>query len=234
MAESAPTRPARPTRRGAAPSREAAKEETREALLLAGLAEFAEKGLDAPSLDAICARAGYTRGAFYVHFKDRDDFLVAAMERVLGPFLDAVIAGGGAPQDVERTIERFVELVQTLHAAGGAPILPVAPAAAPSELPAQGLVQFHRLLEACARSTRLRARLVGLLRGAIERVAGTAKAGQEAGSVRPDVDADALAALLVALALGVITALEIGVPLDLATMRNALLACVAAGAARRA
>jgi len=226
--------PARPPRRSAAPSREAAKEETREALLLAGLAEFAEKGLDAPSLDAICARAGYTRGAFYVHFKDRDDFLVAAMERVLGPFLDAVIATGRAPQDVARTVQRFVDLVHTVHGAGGAPILPVAAAGAPAELPAAGLVQLHRLLEACARSPRLRARLVRLLRGAIERVARTAKAGQDAGSVRADVDANAVASLLVALALGVITALEIGVPLDLATMRDALLACVAGGVARRA
>ena len=53
------------------------KRETRAALLDAGLAEFAAHGLDTPSLDAICARAGFTRGAFYVHFKDREDFVVA-------------------------------------------------------------------------------------------------------------------------------------------------------------
>ena len=59
---------AEPTRR-----RRETKQETREALISAALAEFAEHGFDAPSLDAICARAGYTRGAFYVHFRDRSD-----------------------------------------------------------------------------------------------------------------------------------------------------------------
>ena len=68
------------------------KRETRAALLDAGLAEFAAHGLDTPSLDAICARAGFTRGAFYVHFRDREDFVVAVMERELATFLDVMIA----------------------------------------------------------------------------------------------------------------------------------------------
>ena len=50
--------------------RDAAKKETRSALIRAALKLFHEEGFDGPSLDAICARAGYTRGAFYVHFKD--------------------------------------------------------------------------------------------------------------------------------------------------------------------
>src|SRR5688500_7521180 len=74
--------------------REQAKAETREALTMAALAEFAEHGLDTPSLDAICARAGYTRGAFYVHFKDRDDLIAAVMEHVTSAFIDAMIATG--------------------------------------------------------------------------------------------------------------------------------------------
>jgi AcrR family transcriptional regulator len=45
--------------------RELAKQETREAVIRAGMAAFTEEGVDLPSLDAICARAGFTRGAFY-------------------------------------------------------------------------------------------------------------------------------------------------------------------------
>ena len=74
--------------------REATKLETREALVSAGLAEFAEHGLDTPSLDAICARAGFTRGAFYVHFRGREDFLDAVMKRVGARVLDSVLGGG--------------------------------------------------------------------------------------------------------------------------------------------
>src|SRR5262245_54025434 len=69
-------------------AREQAKAETREALIMAAFEEFGAHGLEAPSLDAICARAGYTRGAFYVHFKDRDELIAAVMERVLKRFMD--------------------------------------------------------------------------------------------------------------------------------------------------
>src|SRR5215212_2654399 len=72
-------------------TREQAKAETREALIMAALDEFAAHGLEAPSLDAICARAGYTRGAFYVHFKDRGDLLIAVVEHALTHFMDSVI-----------------------------------------------------------------------------------------------------------------------------------------------
>src|SRR5258708_36557590 len=61
--------------------RELAKLRTRDAIVDAALEVFSAEGLDTPSLDAICARAGCTRGAFYVHFKDRDDLVAAAMER---------------------------------------------------------------------------------------------------------------------------------------------------------
>src|SRR5512138_9274 len=97
----------RPQRR----SRAETKEATRQALLIAGLAELVEHGLDAPSLDAICARAGYTRGAFYVHFRDRTDLLVAVVEHAMSGFIDAVIASGDEGHDLEHTIDRFAAAV---------------------------------------------------------------------------------------------------------------------------
>jgi TetR/AcrR family transcriptional regulator, transcriptional repressor for nem operon len=94
------------------------KQKTRAALLRAALELFAEQGLDLPSLDAICDRAGFTRGAFYVHFRDRDDLLVAAMDKVGEAFLASVFeqaaeasrepvdrppkAAGASPADAKR------------------------------------------------------------------------------------------------------------------------------------
>jgi AcrR family transcriptional regulator len=186
--------------------REAAKRETREALLRAGIAEFAEKGLAGPSLDAICARAGFTRGAFYVHFRDRDDFISAVMERVLGHFLDAIIASGDAAHDLEETVARFVG------------------ALGEGALGVGGGFQFQRLLEACARSPEVRGRFTALLEGATRRVARAAAEGQRSGSVRRDVDPGAVGSVLVALALGAVAALEVGLHLDTAAGRDALLA----------
>jgi AcrR family transcriptional regulator len=197
--------------------REAGKEETREALLLAGLAEFSERGLDAPSLDSICARAGYTRGAFYVHFRDREEFVVAAMERVLGPFLDAVVARGEEAHDLVRTIERFVAAL-----AGMAQLVaPPHTEAPPKVLP------LHRLLDACERSARLAERFRWIVREAMTRVEKSARRGQGEGEVRGDVDPGPLGAVLVSLALGAIVALELGIPLDLQAAGKSVLALIA-------
>lgn len=200
--------------------RERAKAETRAALIDAALAEFAGRGLDAPSLDAICARAGYTRGAFYVHFRDREDLVAAVMERALGAFLDAIIATGEAAHDLERTVRRFEEAVAGIaQLRGGTRALP--------GLPLPGAVPFHRILEACARSIPIRQRFVGLLREAGERVAKTASVGQDAGSVRDDVPAEALGVVLVTLALGFVASVEVGLPFDAAAARAAVLALLA-------
>jgi len=107
---------------------------TRTALIDAALGEFAEHGFDVPSLDAICARAGYTRGAFYVHFRDRAELMSAVVEQVMGLFLETIVAHGDAASDLSRTIERFADaVVQTLEAPrrGVAPAIPLPPLALP-------------------------------------------------------------------------------------------------------
>jgi AcrR family transcriptional regulator len=198
--------------------RNAAKDETRRALIAAGLVEFAEHGVDLPSLDAICSRAGYTRGAFYVHFRDRDDFVVAVMDHVIGTFLDAIIATGDEAHDLEHTIERFAE------AAGAALAARHDDAASPREsgmLPFALGFAFHRLLEGVWRSVALRGRFVHLVREGMARVAAATGRGQKAGTVRRDVDAEDIAFVLAALAIGVITAIETGVPFDVARVRSA-------------
>jgi AcrR family transcriptional regulator len=196
--------------------REAGKEETREALLLAGLAEFSERGLDAPSLDSICARAGFTRGAFYVHFRDREEFLVAAMERVLGPFLDAVVARGEEAHDLARTIERFVAAVTGM-----------AQLVAPDASLSPRILPLHRLLDACERSARLAERFRRIVREATTRVERSTRRGQGEGEVRSDVDPGQLGAVLVSLALGAIVAVELGIALDLQAAGKTVLALIA-------
>jgi TetR/AcrR family transcriptional repressor of nem operon len=186
-----PDRPSGKPRR----SRDDAKRETREALILAGVSAFSEEGLDAPSLDSICARAGYTRGAFYVHFKDRDDFLIAVMSTALEGFIDAIIATGDAALDLQKTIDTFVGAVQ----AGAFPI--------------KSGVQFHQFMAACARSPDVRERYVDVLHRGALRVATAVQEGQGAGTVRTDVEAKSIAMLLVAIVLGVQAAIEVNFPL---------------------
>lgn len=209
------------------------KRETRLALLAAALAEFGEHGLDAPSLDAICARAGYTRGAFYVHFRDRADLVVAVVEYAISTFIDAVIASGDEAHDLERTVARFAEAMvrstggtprPRLHAArargGSAPALPL-PAGVP----------FARLLEGVTRDARLRASFTSLLVGAMARLRAVTVRAQEARSARRDIDAGHVGTLLVLLALGMLVARDFDITLQPARLRATVLRLLGTGAA---
>jgi AcrR family transcriptional regulator len=176
--------------------RDATKQETRDALIRAGAELFAKQGLDAPSLDALCAHAGFTRGAFYVHFKDREELIAAVMESATASFLEAIMAARGAELDLSGILAAFAEAVS-----GGT-------------FDALGAVPLHQFLAACARSGTLRRRYVKLIEATRERLAESVRAAQRAGRVRDDVDAFLTAGLLMAIGLGVGTILELKVPFD--------------------
>ena len=57
------------------------REATRQRILDAAREEFAERGVIGGSVEDICERAGFTRGAFYSNFTDKDDVLDALVER---------------------------------------------------------------------------------------------------------------------------------------------------------
>lgn len=178
-------------------ARDAAKEETRQRLIAAAIDLFAEQGLTGPSLDAIAARAGFTRGAFYVHFDTRDDLIAAAMAQVINSFMDLVIASGDAGLDLDRTIDLFVTAVAT------------------GTFPFRDSIRSHQFYEACMRSEKLRAEYVRVVRSGMTRVAAVVRQGQSAGAVRPDVAPDNLAAILVAIVVGLQPLKEVDVPFDL-------------------
>jgi AcrR family transcriptional regulator len=186
-------------------AREEAKQETREALLRAGLELFAEQGLDVPSLDALCARAGYTRGAFYVHFADREAFIVAVMEAATSRFVDAVLSGRGSSSTLAETVASFAASVE-----GGA-------------FPVFGDVPVHQFLTACARSDALRERYAALMLAVRARLTEATRDDQRRGAVRSDLAPELVAGLLLAVALGVGTMSSLGVPFDAAAHAEALL-----------
>jgi AcrR family transcriptional regulator len=207
----------RPLKKKRPRSRVASMQRTREALIQAGIELFAARGLDAPSLDEICDRAGYTRGAFYVHFADRDDFVVDVMAEVGARFLDAVIAGAAAEADGEgglaETARRFVGAFET----GGYPLMV-----------AHG-VRPHQLMQACARSAKIRERYVELVRAGIARLGRVVHVDQAKRRVRTDVEYEEIAQILVTLIAGAQTLWDIGVDVDLPRISKAVLRMLSYG-----
>jgi TetR/AcrR family transcriptional repressor of nem operon len=197
-------------------ARELAKQETREALIGAMLALIPEHGLDA-SLDDICDRAGFTRGAFYVHFRDRDELLAAAMERVGRAVLDALIGATSQEEDLAAIVERFLAAL----ASGAYP------------LTRAGGVRPYQLLDACARSPAVRAQYGALVTESVERLTERARAGQRRRTVRSDVRAEDIALLSVAIVIGVQTLIDLAVPIDVARGASAWLGLIGAGGRAR-
>ena len=202
--------------------RAASKRETRDALIAAALAEFAEHGLDAPSLDAICARAGFTRGAFYVHFRDREDLMVAVLDTAIGGFLDAMIASGGEGDDLARTVDRFAGIVNLLNKSprGESPT---------SETSLLVPVHLAQALDGARRSKRLRKAILAALERASRRLEEVSLRGQEGSAVRQDVEARHVGVLLLSLAFGVLVLRDTGLAIDPPGLRRTLLRLVSAG-----
>lgn len=76
---------------------------TREALVDAAAEAFAARGFHGASVEDITARAGYTRGAFYSNFADKEDLLLAVLDRQdardvaeVGPLVE----GASSPGDL--------------------------------------------------------------------------------------------------------------------------------------
>ncbi|MEZ3159241.1 helix-turn-helix domain-containing protein [Microbacterium sp. BWT-B31] len=68
------------------------RESTRRRLLDAAALVFAEVGLDAASVEAICERAGFTRGAFYSNFESKDELFLELAAQVARDRVEAVRA----------------------------------------------------------------------------------------------------------------------------------------------
>lgn len=59
----------------------ARRQQTRERLLDAAVEVFAEDGLQGAAVETICARAGFTRGAFYSNFSSKEQLFLVLLER---------------------------------------------------------------------------------------------------------------------------------------------------------
>src|SRR6201987_1228228 len=56
------------------------RDATRDKLFEAAARVFEEQGINAASIEAIAAAAGFTRGAFYSNFKSKDELIFAMLE----------------------------------------------------------------------------------------------------------------------------------------------------------
>lgn len=182
--------------------------ETRAALVEAARESFAADGFDAPSLDAICRRAGLTRGAFYGHFRDREELIEAVQARESEAFLQSVM-GAAAEPDLAGIVERFVDVFRRRRRGD-------------EDTPGQAM-PIHRSLWAAQRNPGVRADMVraGLVGRAslIE----AADRYREAGHLDPRIGSEELADFLLVLSFGVMVIEDLDITIDLSERSRRLL-----------
>ncbi|MEU7023032.1 TetR family transcriptional regulator [Streptomyces sp. NPDC046203] len=84
---------------------------TRAALLRAALETFAEHGFHAVSIEQICERAGFTRGAYYSNFASKEELFLALFDEHGARVVERLAAAVDALAPEECTLERLAELV---------------------------------------------------------------------------------------------------------------------------
>lgn len=96
------------------PAEEVARNQ-RERLFAALVAVVAEKGYEATRVEDLLELSGVSRSAFYAHFKDKEECLLAALHEFVGPTVGGIFGeGGGPPPDELRAreaFEAFIELI---------------------------------------------------------------------------------------------------------------------------
>jgi len=179
--------------------------ETRQSLIEAARHEFALHGLDKPSLDSICERAGFTRGAFYVHFRSRRELIAVVVTEPFQSVLVEIAAGptlAHAAETARRTVAEWN-------------------ASSPGQ---DGPLPIALFLEAARRDREVCDSIALSIREVIESLDAMARANGQSVAER---NGGSVGSLIGATGLGAAVMVSLGVPLDsmrLFTLLDTLLA----------
>jgi AcrR family transcriptional regulator len=90
------------------------REETREKLLRAAYSVFATHGYDRATVDEIVREAGFSKGAFYVHFESKEDLFWAMLEGRIEYLQDTMRQALDTTQSVAENHRRILQAIFAL------------------------------------------------------------------------------------------------------------------------
>lgn len=157
-------------------------ERTRARLVDVAARVFAERGYVATTFGELIEAAGVSKGAFYFHYRSKEQLALAVLEQVKGRHLDAVRA----------------RVAQAPGGVGSLRAMADALVALTDDEPAGSLALAHELASSLAASPEVRAEAAAVTRRWLDLVAEVVSDAQRAGAVRADVDPQLLARVLFA------------------------------------
>jgi AcrR family transcriptional regulator len=81
---------------------------TRNRLLQAALAVFAEVGTDAATIEMITQRADLGKGTFYRHFADKGEIIGTLIEQCVDELVEAISQAAGRPHSLQEALDALV------------------------------------------------------------------------------------------------------------------------------
>jgi AcrR family transcriptional regulator len=146
---------------------------------------FARFGYQGASIDRIARHAGVTKGALYYHFRDKEELLFEAVGDRVGEFERLVLAEVGPSTSTMAALKGVIDAC-FFHAT----------------------MSNHRrfiitlMIEALDTNPQLSAKFQRILRRMRAFLADVVRRGQEAGTVRREIDAEQVAALIAGAIMG--------------------------------
>jgi AcrR family transcriptional regulator len=165
---------------------------TRSRLLEAGFEEVYEHGFRSASIDAILARAGVTKGALYHHFPNKKALGYALIDEIIGNFM---------AERLLTPLQDTDDPITALQRHGLEMVARHGDQACALGCPLNNLAQ-----EMSAEDEGFRRRIEAIYQRLQDGVAAALRRGQEAGTVREDVDPDRIAAYYLATSSGIMGA----------------------------
>jgi TetR/AcrR family transcriptional regulator, transcriptional repressor for nem operon len=102
---------------------ESHKPAVRERIVEAASRAMRRHGIDGLGIPALMQLAGLSHGAFYTHFQDRDELVVAAVEHAAAETADSVFAEGAS---IEAVAARYLSAAHSAHRERGCVIAALA------------------------------------------------------------------------------------------------------------
>src|SRR2546427_5587795 len=158
------------------------REETRQRLLDSALSVFARHGYERATVDEIVREAGFSKGAFYVHFESKDDLFWAMLEERIQAQQEALRQALNVNETVTANERRILEAIFALNKEE-------------TSWPAL----FLEFAAHAGRNEKVRAKLATLYERWHAFTTEMLHAGQEAGHVREDIDVAFMASAIIAL-----------------------------------
>ena len=147
----------------------------------AAVSVFARSGFERATVDEIVQQAGFSKGAFYVHFESKEDLFQATLEERISRQLEAFRQGVDHTQSMDHNVRTILSAVFGLVRED--------PLWAPL---------FMEFGAHAARNEKVRQRLATMYERWRELIVDILNASREAGRVRKDADLEFMATVIVA------------------------------------